>query len=53
VGILFVFIFFVGNTEYRLLVRREQEAAYWAEVARRVSALDAQPEPPLLQSGPN
>jgi Zn-dependent protease len=36
-GMLFVFIWFVGDAEYRVLLRREREAAYWAEWARRVS----------------
>ena len=53
-GVLFAFIFVAGNNEYRQLLRREQEAAYWAEVARRVAA-SAPPagEPPLLHHGPN
>ena len=53
-GVLFIFIFIVGNNEYRQLLRREQEAAYWEEAARRIAAA-APPvaEPPLLDSGPN
>ncbi|HVU19010.1 MAG TPA: site-2 protease family protein [Candidatus Didemnitutus sp.] len=51
-SVLFVFIFLAGNAEYRLLVRREREAAYWAELARRMN--EAAAEPPLLQQhGPN
>ena len=53
-GILFVFIFFVGDMEYRQTLRREQEEAYWAEMARRarmVAPVDE--EPPLLIHGPN
>ncbi len=51
---LFTFIFMAGNNEYRHLLRREQEAAYWAELARRVAA-SAPPasEPPLLHHGLN
>jgi Zn-dependent protease len=51
-GVLFLFILFVGNMEYRVLRRREEEAAYWAEMARRVvlPATTAD-EPPLLDQG--
>ncbi len=55
-GILFVFIFFAGDAEYRVLLRREREAQYWAELARRVSAVEkaaAPPEPPFIVHGPN
>ncbi len=58
-AVLFVFIFLVGNNEYRQLLRREQEAAYWAEVARRIAATPPPetppqlPEPPLLGQSPN
>lgn len=56
VGVLFVFIFFAAGAEYQMLLRREQETAYWAEMARRVAA--AQPagdgrQPPLIVRGPN
>lgn len=56
VGVLFIFIFTAGGAEYRSLLRREQEAAYWAEMSRRV--VEAQPpgdEPPspLIVHGPN
>lgn len=57
--ILFVFIFFAGDAEYRHVLRREQEAAYYAELARRLSALppldprDPPPEPPLIAHGRN
>ncbi|MBL9216138.1 MAG: site-2 protease family protein [Opitutaceae bacterium] len=44
---LFVFIAFVGTAEYRQTLRREQEALYWAEMARRV-AYARPPEPPLV-----
>ena len=50
-GVLFVFILLVANTEYRLLLRRETEAAYWAQRAMSVSpSVD---KPPLLIHGPN
>lgn len=56
-AVLFAFIYFAGDTEYRMLLRREQEAAYWAEVARRVPGGDDRsgdgPQPPLLFHGPN
>jgi len=53
---LFVFIFFAGDAEYKMLRRRELEAAYWAEMARRVTLFQptpSEPEPPLLHHGPN
>jgi len=47
--VLFVFIAFVGSAEYRMTLRREQEAAYWAEMARRVALVGGRsPEPPPL-----
>lgn len=55
-GVLFLFIFMAGNSEYRLLQLREREAAYWAEVARRVAENrppDDGREPPLIVHGPN
>jgi Zn-dependent protease len=55
-GILFIFIFFAGDAEYRVLLRREREAQYWAELAKRVSAAEkaaAPPEPPFIVHGPN
>lgn len=53
-AVLFMFIFFAGSAEYRQTLRREQEDAYWAEMARRarmVAPVDE--EPPLLIHGPN
>jgi Zn-dependent protease len=54
-GVLFVFIFMAAGTEYRLLLRREQEAAYWAEMARRVAVVSPPGDraPPLITHGPN
>ena len=55
-GVLFVFIFMAAGAEYRMLLRREQEAAYWAEMARRVAAAqpaDDERQPPLIIQGPN
>jgi Zn-dependent protease len=55
-GVLFVFIFFAAGAEYRALLAREREEAYWAEVARRIAAAQAgddRHEPPLLIHGPN
>lgn len=56
-GVLFVFIFFVGDAEYRQTRRREQEDAYWQAMARRVVSVppaDAtDPRPPLILHGPN
>lgn len=51
---LFMFIFFAGAAEYRQTLRREQEEAYWAEMARRATAVvPVGDEPPLLIHGPN
>jgi Zn-dependent protease len=55
-AVLFVFIFMAAGTEYRALLRREQEDAYWAEVARRaalVTPLEREPLPPLLSPRPD
>lgn len=61
--VLFIFIFFAGDAEYRALLRREREAAYWADWARRAAAAPAAapsnpedpspPPPPLILHGPN
>lgn len=59
-GVLFIFIFFAGDAEYRALLRREQEAAFWADWARRMAAVEYPPapqpddrEPPVIIHGPN
>lgn len=53
-GVLFLFIFFAGAAEYRHTLRRAQEEAYWAEMARRATQMPpAGDEPPLLIHGPN
>ena len=59
-AVLFGFIFMVGGAEYKTLLRREQESAYWAEMAKRVaipvktSDYDEPPSPPpLIIHGPN
>jgi Zn-dependent protease len=60
-AVLFMFIFFAGDAEYRHLLRREQETAYWAEWNRRVveeqtrarNDRDEPPPPPLILHGPN
>jgi Zn-dependent protease len=53
-GALFMFIFFAGAAEYRQALRREQEEAYWAEMARRATVVTpVGGEPPLLVHGPN
>jgi Zn-dependent protease len=43
VAVLFTFILFAGDAEYRLVKRREAEDAYWTETMRRLYQ-----EPPLL-----
>ena len=60
-AVLFLFIFNVGGAEYKMLLQREQEAAYWADMAKRVSRSasvnrsdDEPPAPPRLTiHGPN
>ncbi len=55
--ILFLFIFWAGNAEYKHVLRRDEEERYWAEMSRRVqsiepSVIDPQVPPLLEQSGP-
>lgn len=55
---LFLFIFFAADAEYKTVLRREREAAYWAEMARRLTVAppsgDEPPAPPpLIFHGPN
>jgi Zn-dependent protease len=50
---LLLFIFYAGDAEYRMLLLREQQAARWAEIAKRVAAAgnpgdDEPPAPPRL-----
>jgi Zn-dependent protease len=56
-AVLFLFIYSAGDAEYRQLLQREQEARYWAEMARRVGQPDESgaepPPPPLIIHGPN
>lgn len=56
VGALFVFIFLAAGMEYEAVRRKEQEAAYWAEIARRIAAQpgpDPAAPPPLIYHGRN
>jgi Zn-dependent protease len=53
---LFVFIYFAGDAEYRQVLAREQEAAYWAERARLAATAPGPddgppPPPPLIYPG--
>lgn len=54
-AVLFTFILFAGNNEYQVALRREQEEAYWRELARNAVPIapDKPGEPPLLMHGPN
>ena len=56
-GVLFLFILFVGDAEYKQTLRRDQEERYWAEMARRATLVDPLPPgdepPPLILHGPN
>lgn len=54
--VLFVFIFLAADAEYRQVLRRDQETAYYAELTRRLAAAQGRtdpPEPPLIVHGPN
>ena len=50
-AVLFGFIYFAGQAEYRAVLRREREDAEWREMLARLAAAPPAPEPPLL-SGP-
>ena len=54
-AVLFTFILFAGNNEYQVALRREQEEAYWREIARQAVPIAPEKpgEPPLLMHGPN
>ncbi len=54
-AVLFVFIYTAADAEYRMVLQREQESRYWAEMARRVVAPETvkPPQPPLIIHGPN
>ena len=53
-GVLFLFILFVGDAEYKQTLRLEQEEQYWHEQARQaVEAGAGSEEPPLILHGPN
>jgi Zn-dependent protease len=54
-AVLFTFILFAGNNEYQVALRREQEEAYWRELARQAVAVSPERpgEPPLILHGPN
>lgn len=48
-AVLFVFIYFAADAEYRFTLQREQEAAYWAQLARAASPVAPDPgQPPFL-----
>ncbi len=50
--VLFLFIYYAGDAEYRQVRYREQEAAYYAEMARRAEAVrsgsDDPRDPPVI-----
>lgn len=53
-AVLFTFILFAGNAEYQAALRREQEEAYWREMARQaVAEPPLMDEPPFILHGPN
>lgn len=52
-GVLFLFILVTGNTEYQLLLRREAETAYWAELAKQATPITPDDPPPLTIHGRN
>jgi Zn-dependent protease len=55
--VLFLFIFWAGDAEYKHTLRREEEERYWAEMSRRMKVAEAagsdSPTPPLLNPGSN
>ena len=51
-AVLFAFIFFAGEAEYRAVQRREAEDARWREVLARLEAESRPPEPPPLLTAP-
>ncbi|HYC72168.1 MAG TPA: M50 family metallopeptidase [Opitutaceae bacterium] len=53
--VLFVFIYLAAGAEYRHVQLAAQEAAYYAQLARRAAAVDPHrpDEPPLILHGPN
>jgi hypothetical protein len=57
VCVLFLFIFWAGDAEYKHTLRREEEERYWAEMSRRMKVAEAagsdSPTPPLLNPGSN
>lgn len=61
-AVLFMFIYFAGDAEYRQLQRHEQEAVYWADWSRQAQLEqirrneprdDEPPSPPRIHHGPN
>ncbi len=54
-AVLFTFILFAGNNEYQVALRREQEEAYWRELARQAVVVppEGSDEPPLILHGRN
>ncbi len=48
IGILFAFIFFAGEAEYRALLRREREDEQWRAMMAQLNAPHPVEEPPLL-----
>lgn len=54
-AVLFTFILFAGNNEYHVALRREQEEAYWRELARQAVVVppEGPDEPPLILHGRN
>jgi Zn-dependent protease len=55
--VLFLFIFWAGDAEYKHTLRREEEERYWAEISRRLQVVESNPDeppaPPLIAQGPN
>jgi Zn-dependent protease len=55
--VLFLFIFWAGDAEYKHTLRRDEEERYWAEMSRRLNVVEAtsgdSPSPPLLNPGSN
>ena len=56
-SVLFIFILFVGDSEYKQTLRRDEDERYLEEMTRRMKAVQSvegePPVPPLMAQGPS